>query len=484
MTVEFIEKSRVEEPSEPVLPKPKTYKRYHIDTAEAPDIVPWPSRFKVRVGKVGLAKLLLIELIHVRDLEVVTSRPCIYGVFSGPVGGFAPIEEKCVGCLRCMTEHPDFVRIERNPERLKLGDSYFTAGYVDAINYEATSGRIPVRGAGYRGRFGGEGWDGMWTDMSEIVRPTRDGIHGREFISTVIDIGHMQNHLIFNDDGQLSAAGPQSFSLSLPILFDVPPPAASTPVYYQILAETANAIDSLVFLPLPAVMEMSLTGDHVAPLLTSSNSKDLDRLSYEPRLIGLDGWDAELLNSVQDRFPETLVCLRLFDPPAAALTQAFDAGIRIFHITADYHGRGREKAFIFDIIRRCHQTLVDAGRRDEVTLLGSGGIIAAEHVPKAIIAGLDAVVLDTAPMVALQAQFTGELINQDDIAFQLPESLTVPWGVQRLKNMAAAWRDQMLEILGAMGLREVRRLRGEMGRAIFMKEHEQEAFAGIEGYDD
>lgn len=252
--------------------------------AETPDIVPWPSRFKVRVGKVGLAKLLLKELIQVRDVEVVTSRPCIYGVFSGPVGGFAPIEEKCVGCLRCTTEHPDFVRIECNPERQKLGDSNFTSGYVDAIAYEAASGRIPVRGAGYRGRFSGEGWDGMWTDMSEIVRPTRDSIHGREFISTVVDIGHMSNHLLFDGDGRLSAGEPQSFTLSLPLLFDLPPLPDGTPAYYQILAEMASAIDSLVFLPFSAIVEMCLASDQVAPLLATSNLKELDRLAFEPRL--------------------------------------------------------------------------------------------------------------------------------------------------------------------------------------------------------
>ncbi|MFQ5614893.1 MAG: hypothetical protein ACE5GO_00260 [Anaerolineales bacterium] len=65
-----------------------------------------------------------------------------------------------------------------------MGDSYFTTNYVNAVTYESQSGSVPVRGAGYRGKFGGEGWDGMWTDMSEIVRPARDGIHGREFIST------------------------------------------------------------------------------------------------------------------------------------------------------------------------------------------------------------------------------------------------------------------------------------------------------------
>ena len=61
--------------------------------------------------------------------------------------------------------------------------------------------------------------------------------------------------------------------------------------------------------------------------------------------------------------------------------------------------------------------------------------------------------------------------------------MTVEWGAQRIKNLSAAWRDQLLEILGAMGLREVRRMRGEMGRALFQKELEREAFSGIEGYD-
>ena len=57
------------------------------------------------------------------------------------------------------------------------------------------------------------------------------------------------------------------------------------------------------------------------------------------------------------------------------------------------------------------------------------------------------------------------------------------WGIQRLCNLAAAWRDQLLEILGAMGLREVRRLRGELGRAMFQADLEREAFAGIAGFE-
>ena len=482
MTLESIEETRLEAKTVAAAPEPGSFQRYHIETAAAPDIVPWPSRFKVRVGKVGLASLLLKELLHTRDLGVITSRPCIYGVFSGPVGGFAPIERKCVGCLRCMTEHPDFVRIEHNPARLKLGDSYFTAQYVNAIAYEAADGRVPVRGAGYRGQFGGQGWDGMWTDMSEIVRPTRDGIHGREFISTVVDIGQRQQHLIFDGDGQLAAGGPANFSVSLPILFDGLP-TIGTPVYQRILAKTAAEIDSLAFLPLAVVAELGLSGDHIAPVMAAGQVGPLAELAFVPRLVCLDGWDPGLLETIRRRWPQSVVALRLYDPLEGALLQALEAGIRVFYIRADYHGQGHHGSFIFDIIRRCHTMLVEAGRRDAVTLLGGGGIIAAEHVPKAIIAGLDAVVVDTAPLVALQVQFDGELIQRDDAAWRLPEALTLDWGNQRLKNLAAAWRDQLLEILGAMGLREARRLRGEMGRAIFMNEQEQEAFAGIEGYD-
>jgi glutamate synthase domain-containing protein 2 len=46
------------------------------------------------------------------------------------------------------------------------------------------------------------------------------------------------------------------------------------------------------------------------------------------------------------------------------------------------------------------------------------------------------------------------------------------WAAQRLVNLMNAWRDQLLEALGAMGMREVRRLRGEMGRAIFRPQAE------------
>ena len=55
------------------------------------------------------------------------------------------------------------------------------------------------------------------------------------------------------------------------------------------------------------------------------------------------------------------------------------------------------------------------------------------------------------------------------------------WGRQRVVNLVAAWHGQLLEVLGAMGMRDVRRLRGEVGRAIFREEIERETFGQIFG---
>src|SRR5690606_27514464 len=69
------------------------------------------------------------------------------------------------------------------------GDLYWTAEIITQTWYQAESGHIPISGAGYGGKFAGDGFEGIWLDMSEIVRPTRDGIHGRETISTQVDLG-------------------------------------------------------------------------------------------------------------------------------------------------------------------------------------------------------------------------------------------------------------------------------------------------------
>ena len=58
--------------------------------------------------------------------------------------------------------------------------------------------------------------------MSEIVRPTRDGIHGREYINTSVDIGRKAMFLEFDDRGNLFP-GPSLIEIPLPVFFDLLP---------------------------------------------------------------------------------------------------------------------------------------------------------------------------------------------------------------------------------------------------------------------
>ena len=458
------------------------YHRYHLHTDSAPDVASLPTHLLVRVSKPGLAGFLLREFVHYRgNRTIILNRPCMYGVFSGPVGGFAPREHLCVGCLRCTTQYPDFVSILPNPARSRLGDSYFTADRVDTICYEASSGKIPVKGAGYRGLFGGDGWDGLWTDMSEIVRPTRDGIHGREFISTVIDIGTKPSCLGFTEE-QLNSEPPRVFSVPIPVLFDIPPASLLTDTVVRTLAGTAAATETLLVFPIEALQKFAVSGSHIVPLVTGAQAAALEELRFEPAMLEVAEWDQPLLARVQRRFPRSVVCLRMALPSTDALLRAVGSGIRVFHLLADYHGRGNDGRFAIDLFREAHKALVAERCRDQVTIIGGGGIIAAEHVPKAIICGCDGVSLDTPLLVALQAQFVGEAVNRETSSFKLPCGLAVDWGVQRITNLMASWRDQLLEVMGAMGLREVRRMRGEIGRAMFQRDLEKDAFSEIAGY--
>jgi glutamate synthase domain-containing protein 2 len=452
------------------------YRRYRIETRPAAEVRKYPSRFRVHVKRHKLIAMVVRELLDPdTPLTVALSRPCVYGVFGRPVGGLAPIHAKCVGCLRCTTEYPEMVKVEPNPERVRLGDSYLKPDQVDTINYEAGTGHVPVRGAGYRGTFGGEGWDGMWTDMSEIVRPTRDGIHGREFISTAVELGEKPQFLHFDQGGRVMGAVPRVISLPIPFLFDLPAAGAESPRVLRILVGAAERVETLAVVRLTAALRCGLPLDHVAPLVVAAEVALLGELPGAPKLIFLDGFDWDAFEEVRRRLPGSVVGVRVGF--GADVLELYRRGVRVFHLTADYHGRTASR-FVMDLIQEAHYRLVEAGVREEVTLVGSGGIVMAEHVPKAIICGLDAVALDTALWAALQARFAGDVVGRQSAKVTFPR-VPEPWGIQRLANLTASWRDQLLEVMGAMGLREVRRLRGELGRCMFQRDLEREAFGEI-----
>ena len=117
----------------------------------------------------------------------------------------------CRNCFRCIQECPRGA-LEKSLDRIfsSVGGEFWKPDMLISLWKQAEDGKVPVSGAGYRGPFTGTGFDSMWTDMSEIVRPTRDGIHGREYISTSVDLGRRLNHLVFDADGRLVSKVPDT----------------------------------------------------------------------------------------------------------------------------------------------------------------------------------------------------------------------------------------------------------------------------------
>ncbi|MBN1567364.1 MAG: hypothetical protein JXA73_05930 [Acidobacteria bacterium] len=471
--------------------------RYHINT------VPTPGRFR-RVGKFG-------GMDWREDCSRCTNcvKPrCCFDVYKNesvhnrdPITAIQPLYE-CKACFSCVQGcTKGLLSLSINPEFLDMGDEYWKPDIILNTWNQADTGKIPVSGAGYRGPFHGPGFDSIWTDMSEIVRPTRDGIHGREYISTSVDIGSKPMRLSFAPDGKLLTVPSQLMELQIPAVLDIP---AWTVRQFELAQARAMAAKELQSVAMMFAREAAKLPPGLlpwaAPIFGSEDVRSgqglLDTIGETAQLLDCPDVleSAALIREVK---PQAVlsVRLRLMPDTVDRILQLSGRGIKVFHLCADQHGCEHTKTgipgrHIKDVLREIHGRLVNEGFRDEVTLIISGGIAMAEHMAKAIICGADLVAVDTALLVALGCRVCRKANSAyaDCAAAQTPISLECPlrigsvdsdYAAHRMTNLMGAWQNQLIEVLGAMGIREVRRLRGEMGRAIFMEEIEKEAFGDL-----
>lgn len=386
----------------------------------------------------------------------------------------------CISCMRCVQECKKNILFRiPNPEYDKLGDNYWRPEVITNIWKQSDTGKVPVSGAGYRGLFANVGFDSMWTDMSEIVRPTRDGIHGREYISTTIELGRRPERLQFDEQGGLITEMPVMTEIPIPIVFDLSEnnfvgnsvkeaiAAAAVEVNTFAVASVKDANGSLEKHKEHLIVRFDPACDDIKDL----HGVAIVELAWSDDVAGV-------IEKITAAYPGTIVSVRLpLDENAAERATALATnGPGIIHLQATHKGEGfgkRSGDFIIELVKEVHFALLKASVRDRLALLISGGIALAEHIAKVIACGVDGVALDKAMLVALGCKLCKNCSDRKSCPAQI-DTTPVGWGAQRIVNLIGSWHSQLIEVMGAMGLREVRRLRGELGRVMFFDDLERD----------
>jgi ferredoxin len=457
-------------------------KKYHITSKPAaPRFIP-----------VGRSGIIDFEEDCLKCTTCVKKR-CLYDVYKNRSYDAKTmvdsIDYQCKNCFSCIQNCPRGVLSKTiNPEFLKLGDDYWKPEIILTNWFQAETGKIPVSGAGYRGPFSGPGFDSMWTDMSEIVRPTRDGIHGREYISTAIDLGRKKDRLEFDASGNAVLDVPPLVEVPLPILFNLLPFGNLSRSVRLAMAEGAKRIGTMMYIA-AGDFDPSFEAykPHLIPVVSTDGfdpSADIFRGVKMVELFHSDkAWDCAVRLKEMD--PGMVVSIRVpMDSRAKAATLALArAGAEVIHLYADYQGNefdGDQPRFVKDVMRDIHGHLVTEGIRDQVTLVVSGGIALPEHLPKALICGADGAAIDLPLLIGLECRVCKRCVRGKSCPVEI-ESVDVPYGSQRIVNLMCSWWSQLIEVMGAMGIRDVRRVRGEAGRAMFFEDLERETFGAMFG---
>jgi ferredoxin len=397
---------------------------------------------------------------------------------------------ECMGCFSCIQNcTKGLLTLSVNPEYKKLGNEYWSPSILRTTWLQAETGKVPVSGAGYRGKFSGKGFDSMWTDMSEIVRPTRDGIHGREYISTSVDIGRKPFYLTFEED-KMTSEFPPLFSIPFPVIFDMSSSQYPIPELEPAIIETAKRTDLIAIIDSKKWSELKKYNDdylkHIAFYLDPDGPEIPDEALAKVRMVEIPYRKhiKEDIKNIKKRALGVIISVRtpMKKDCIKQVQDLADFGVEVIHLQADLNGNeidSDDPGFIKDFVREIHDLLIENEKRDEITLIAGGGIALPEHLAKVIICGADLVSINLPLLIALECRLCNSCKPGDNCPALLDKEIDIEYAAGRMTNLMGAWHWQLVEVMGAMGMREARRLRGDVGRAMFYEELEKEIYEPI-----
>jgi ferredoxin len=460
--------------------------KYHIKTSHVLPRLP-------RIGKCGI--------VDWREdcarCHNCVKKACVYDKYREESTFIRDLDEvhtlyyECMGCFSCVQNcTKNLLTLALNSEYQKLGNEYWKPQILSTTWLEAETGKVPVSGAGYRGKFSGPGFDSMWTDMSEIVRPTRDGIHGREYISTSVDIGKKPSFLNFQND-KLSTILPPLISIPFPVVFDLSSENHTIPILEPCLIETAKQTGLIAIIDSKKWESIKLQNkedylNNIAFFLNPKGPQIPKEILDKTKLVEIPDHDnvERHIAAIKKNHPGIIISVRIVMDEKAIhrVDELSRIDIEAVHLVADLNGNeigAKNPRFIKDVIREIHTCLIKNEKRDEITLIAGGGIGLSEHVAKAIICGADLVSINLPLLIAIECRLCESCKPGNYCPAKLDTEIDLQYGTGRMTNLIGAWHWQLVELMGAMGMREARRLRGDVGRAMFKAEIEEEIYGPI-----
>lgn len=443
-------------------------------------------------------------------------------------------EMECVNCQRCVTMCPTrALSIRQNPNEFRKNANW-TNDAIRAIYIQAETGGVLLTGMG-NDRPYPIYWDHMVLNASQVTNPSIDPL--REPMETRVFLGRKPEDLVF-ENGKLKEKLPPQLELSLPVMFSgmsfgsisfnacksLAMAAEKVGTYYNtgegglhkdLYQHGKNTIVQVAsgrfgvhaqYLEAGAAIEIKI-GQGAKPgigghLPGEKVGKDVS----ETRMIP-EGTDAispaphhdiysiedlrQLIYSLKEATnyeKPVSVKIAAVHNVAAIASGIARAGADIIAIDGFRGGTGAAPLRIRDNVgipiefatAAVDSRLREEGIRNQVSLVIAGSIRNSADIIKAIALGADAVYIASSALLALGCHMcqkcnTGKCnwgIATNEA--QLVKRLNPELGAQRAANLLMAWKHEIEEMLGGMGINAIESLRGNrlMLRGVGLTEKE------------
>jgi len=430
-------------------------------------------------------------------------------------------EAKCVDCQRCVSLCPTrALKIVKNPCALRENANW-KSDIIKEIYKQAGSGGVLLSSMGTPKEFPVY-WDKLLLNASQVTNPSIDPL--REPMETRVFLGKRDEKIKRDEKGRLVCSLPPQLELSMPVMFSAMSYGSISYNAHASLARAATELgiyyntgegglhedfyrygrNTIVqvasgrfgvherYLEAGAAIEIKM-GQGAKPgigghLPGKKIVGDVSRTRMVP-----EGSDAispaphhdiysiedlrQLVYSLKEATEykkPVIVKVAAVHNIAAIASGIARSGADIIAIDGFRGGTGAAPTRIRDnvgipielALAAVDQRLRDEGIRNNVSLVVGGSIRSASDVVKAVALGADACYIATAALLALGCHLcrTCQTGNCNwGIATQRPElvkRLNPDVGSARLVNLMTAWRHEIKEIMGGMGINSIEALRG------------------------